>query len=210
MEIDLAQKAILAAINGEWELALQINELILQSSPDDTGAMNRKAKALVELGYVEQALGMCEQVLSVDPYNKIASKCIDKWKSNGHATGQRKPIDPQTFLEEPGKTKIVSLINIGDETTYATLDSGDEVKILHHSHRVCIANVEGKYIGRLPDDLSVRLKQLIEYGNQYTCWIKCVEGREVKVFIREVSRCSKASAIQSFPNERSSFVLESI
>ena len=60
------------------------------------------------------------------------------------------------FLEEPGKTKIVSLLHLGDSgKVIANLDSGDEVKFKIGNHRMSVCTLDNKYIGRLPDDLSV-------------------------------------------------------
>lgn len=103
------------------------------------------------------------------------------------------------ILEEPGKTKIISLINLGDSKLIAELDSGDEVKLDSHSHRMAVNTFDGKYMGRLPDDISARLKMLISSGNEYKVYVKCTEANDLKVFIKEIKN---KSDVPSFPIEK--------
>ena len=105
-----------------------------------------------------------------------------------------------------GKTKIVSLIHLGDARHIAKLDSGDTVKLNPLSHRVSILSQDGKYIGRLADDLSARLKQLMSFGNEYQAYIKSSNAQEVKIFIRESKRSKKLTDIPSFSTEKIDYI----
>ena len=204
MNDDLAQSAISLALNGEWDEAVKANLQILKAVSDDTDALNRLARAYAETGDVVKAKKTAEKVLKIDSVNPIAIKCLEKWKSLKKVDkgSSSKAISTEAFLEESGKTKIVALIHPGDEITLAKLDSGDEVSILCHPHRVSIVDASGKYIGRLPDDLSARLRKLIKLGNVYHVVIKSIEGREVKVFIKEVEKSANAKDFASFPTEK--------
>lgn len=205
---DLAQLAISAALAGDWKKALEINSQLVRKNPNDIDAHNRLAKAYAGLGKIKKALQTCNKVLKIDPYNTIASKCAEKWKIIKKSDLKKSSTNTQSyfFLEEPGKTKIVSLINLGDSELIVKLDSGDEVKIVPHSHRVCITTLEGKYIGKLPDDLSARLKTLINKGNEYQVFIKCAEPSDVKVFIRESKKSEDLVTIPSFPSEKVEYI----
>jgi hypothetical protein len=73
-------------------------------------------------------------------------------------------------------------------------------------HKANIVTSDGKYIGRLPDNLYARLKELMKYGNKYAVYIKSVEKNDVKVFIRETKRSDKVSDIPSFPAEKIDYI----
>ncbi len=207
MEQSLAQKAVEAALKGSWKEAARFNTLILKENSKDIDALNRLARAFSELGNPRKAKSFAEKVLKLDPFNSIATKAIARWK--GLKSGQTfvsRPASAEAFLEEPGKTKTVSLINLGDPKLLVKLDSADEVKLTPHSHRVSVITSDGKHVGRLPDDVSARLRNLITKGNTYQVLIKSIESDDVKVFIREVNRGSLARDIPSFPAEKIDYV----
>lgn len=203
MNTDLAQKAVSAAICGKWEEALEFNRQILKLDKFDCDALNRLARAYAELGNIPQAKNIAQKVLRVDPHNKIAKKCFEKWKDLKKLDSRSTGVTPgDSFIEEPGKTKLVPLLNTGAHATLAKLDAGDEVEINPHGHRIAISTKDGRYIGRLPDDISSKIKNLLKMGKKYQILIKSVEEKNVKVFIRETSSAKKAADIPSFSSER--------
>ncbi len=207
MEMSLAQKAIGLALRGEWEEAVKVNLEILSLAPQDVDSLNRLAKAYAEVGKIEQAKKTAQKVLKIDPVNAIATRCFEKWQSVKDGVIQPKSFaSPESFLEDPGRTKIVILVNPGDEQIIAGLDSGDLVKLLPHPHSIAVVTDTNKNIGKLPDDLAARLKNLIKAGNKYEVIIKSVESKQVTVFIRETERGENAPAIQSFPGEKIDYV----
>lgn len=207
MNSDLAQDAINAALKANWKDAVKINNSILQNDKGDVDALNRMARAYAELGFLAKARQTSHRVLKVDPFNTIANRSLIKWKGLKKGdTYSSPPSNAQVFLEEPGKTKICSLFFLGDNKIVAKLDSGDEVKLDTHSHRVTVITSDNKYIGRLSDDLSARLKKLISMGNEYSVNIKSIDKNDVKVFIKETKRDKKISNIPSFSAEKIDYV----
>lgn len=207
MKDDLAQKAVSAALTGNWEEALLVNKKILQEDSKDVDALNRQARAYAELGKLSKAKACAKKVLKIDPFNTIALKSLEKWKELKRGESLKStPTTPQTFLEEPGKTKILSLIHLGDYQVIANLDSGDEITLNTRSHRISVLSTDGKYVGRLPDDLSARLKKLIKLGNEYLAFIKFANAKEVRVFIREIKRAKKLADIPSFSTEKIDYI----
>jgi|SRR3989344_575478 len=207
MDRDLAQDAISSALSGDWELAVKLNKSIISQKPSDADALNRLARAYSELGDFVKARKAAQEVLKFDPFNSIALKAINKWR--GLKKGDEFKTDslaPQYFLEEPGKTKIVSLMHLGDSKLIAKLDAGDKMLFNTHSHRVSVTTADNKYIGRLPDDLSARLRKLIKYGNEYVACVKSVDKKEVRIFIRETKRDKKLADIPSFTSEKIDYV----
>lgn len=207
MDFDIAQKAVSSALNGSWEEAVKLNKQILEENPKDVDAINRTARAYSELGKIEDAKKYAEKALKIDPFNRIAIKSIKKWKSlkstnelpktngNGHTL-------PNIFLEEPGKTTICSLLFPGETKVIATLDCGDEVFMSPTNHRVNINNSEGKYVGRLADDLSARIRKFLKTGNEYRVFVKSLDDTNVKVFIKEIKRSLELQDLPSFPAEK--------
>ncbi|MBN1168831.1 tetratricopeptide repeat protein [Candidatus Woesebacteria bacterium] len=207
MNDDLSKKAVNAALCGNWQDAIIFNKKILDNSPGDTDALNRLARAYVETGDINKAKKTAKKVTSIDPFNKIAIKSLEKWRSlkNGSKTIQ-KTLQAQTYLEEPGKTKIVNLINLGKEDTISVLDCGDELNLDAHGHNVNLSTLDGNYVGRLPDDLSARLRKLIKLGNTYIAFVKNSDKNSVKVFLKEVERADKVKDIPSFSSEKIDYV----
>jgi tetratricopeptide (TPR) repeat protein len=207
MDTSASQTAINLALSGNWSEALKVNLEIISQNPDDVDAINRSARAYWELGKIHEARDATKRVLKIDPVNPIALKCIEKWKSAGsHGTHTASSTSTETFLEEPGKTKLVTLLNLGDGKIFANLDPGEEVKLFSHAHKVSINTLDGKYIGRLPDDLAARLRNLIKAGNKYQVLMKSVDPKEIKVFIRELEKGPKAPDMPSFPTEKIDYV----
>jgi tetratricopeptide (TPR) repeat protein len=200
MDKDLAQKSVSAALSGNWKEAIKLNLQILKGSPKDVDALNRLARAYAENCNIKKAKCTCEKVLKLDPFNSIANKAMNKWKAiRSVARHQTTSATIEDFLEEPGKTKMISLIHLGDTRTINKLDSGDEVKLDTHSHRVSVSTQDAKYLGRLPDDLSARLRTLIASGNEYKVFIKCISPQDVKIFIKETK---SVTDVPSFPSEK--------
>ena len=216
MDLSLAQQAIDAALAGNWGLAEKVNNQILSESPDNKEALNILGRAYAELGKLPKALTSYKRVLKLDPYNSIAQKAVERLeridakspklkKENGvsHAT----PASiANMFLEEPGKTKTVTLLHLGDKTVINMLDAGEEVKLLIQQHKACIHDLDNKYVGRLPDDIAIRLVKLSKVGNRYKAYARSVKPDEVKVFIKEVERSASLEGVPSFPTEKTNYI----
>lgn len=207
MDTTASQTAISLALSGNWAEAIKTNLEVISDNPEDTEALNRLARAYAEIGKLSEAREATNKVLKIDPVNPIALKCIEKWKTgNSRGSHFSGPASSETFLEEPGKTKLVTLLNLGDDKLFAGLDPGEEVRLFPHAHKVSINTLDGKYLGRLPDDLAARLRNLIKAGNKYQVLMKSVDPKEIKVFIRELEKGPKAPEIPSFPTEKIDYV----
>ncbi|MBI3290555.1 hypothetical protein HYZ78_04120 [Candidatus Microgenomates bacterium] len=200
MQEDLAQQAIQAAVSGNWKTAENLNRTILDNNASDIDALLRLANALFQLGKKKDATNLYEQVLKVDKFNVFANRGLDrlkKAKPNGIVHHSLETL----FLEEPGKTKTVGLVYIAGPQVVAGLDSGERVLLVSKRHRIAVTTASGVYIGRLPDNLSVRILSFMAGGNRYEAVIKCANTEEVKVFIKETSRSQKFIQTPTFPHE---------
>jgi tetratricopeptide (TPR) repeat protein len=207
MNQDLAHQAIGKALSGKWEEARDINLTIIKQNPHDIDSLNRLAKAYFELGNIKNAKATISKILKIDPYNPIAVKCFEKWKTLKKVDkNTSKQLSPDMFLEEPGKTKIIHLIHTCDKPIIAKLNCGEIVYSSAKSHRISIVSDSGDYIGKLPDDVSIKIKKLIKLGYQYVFAIKSIDNHGVKVFIREICRPDKYSNKSSFSSERIDYI----
>lgn len=200
---DLAQQAIEEALKGNWTSAVAFNKELLSQNPKDTEALNRLARAYLELGRAADSRTIYKRVLRIDNYNTIAQKALGrltnikrvKKPKNGQTSA---PTSGDSFIEEPGKTKTITLIHIGDKTVITSLDSGDPVSLRPHRHRVSVETRDNRYIGRIPDDLSRRLIKLIREGNVYSSIVRSSSPEAVRIFVREETRAEKLKDIPSF------------
>lgn len=208
--MDHTQLAVRAALEGRWKDAVLENLIALKDNPQDTEILNRLGRAYMETGQKAKAQTTYTQVLKLDKFNTIAQKNLlilkntkgEAAKSAIPSNGAAMPV----FLEEPGVTKTLSLIRLGDIQILGKLHPGDQVKLVSREHTVCIVNNENQYLGRLPDDLSSRLRIFIQAGNTYLAWIRSVElghnskiPANIKIFIKEVDRAAKFRQTPSFP-----------
>ena len=201
--------AIEAALTCDWIEASKINQKIVQLAQNDVEALNRLARAQACCNQANKALKTYKKVLDLDPYNIIAKKNFEKLsriekfesstnshsnsgiRTNGQtnqtATSSQKLSD--IFLFEPGKTKILSLLNLAPPFVLARLSCGDKVEFNLKRHGV--TDNEGTYLGALPDDLAHRLLYYIDGGNKYEIYVKYATTKSLNVFIREVARSPK-------------------
>lgn len=208
---ELATKAIDAALRHDWKEAIRINLQILKTESKDLDALNRLGKAYLQQGFKTKSEEIYHKVLRLDKYNQIAAKALEAIKNFKVDRSQSAITHISTgsplFLEEPGTTKTVTLIRLGDIKTLSHLQPGDEVFLAPREHCVSVVNAQQENVGRLPDDLASRLLPFLKAGNTYQVWIKTSEihpsnpaKQNVRVFIREIQRVNKYRNIPSFPS----------
>ena len=112
----LEQKAIDAAINSAWEHAIIHNESILKTDKKNIDALLRLGFALIQVEKMDQAKIYYKRALRLQPSNRVAKENLERIsiletkKGNGDM-GKNISLDPSLFLEIPGKTKSVILVN---------------------------------------------------------------------------------------------------
>lgn len=199
----LARRAIAAALANDWITALDVNLQILKEEEEDIDALNRAARAYLQLGDIPSAVNFSQTVVQIDPLNQIAQKCLIKCstlQTNGAVLSTAiSTFSDSIFLEVPGKTKIVSLINLCESNLLATLNAGENVQMIPKMHKVVVATQQEAYIGRLPDDLATKIIYFYKNGNEYEAFIKSVSENDVKVFIKETKRADSIKHLPSFP-----------
>lgn len=200
----LKSTAIASAMAGNWDEALKLNLRILKTDPQNCEVLNRIAQAYKLLGNSKKSITTYNKVLKIDKYNVIAIRNLDILKNRRleeAATAsniQRTNID--IFLEEPGKTKLVSLINLAPASHILSVSPMQKLELSLKRKSVFVVTMENNtYIGALPDDLSYRLTRFMKTGYKYDCFAKSVERNSVTVLIREVLRSKRLNNQPTFP-----------
>ncbi|MBI2020244.1 hypothetical protein HYS94_02380 [Candidatus Daviesbacteria bacterium] len=199
----LADQAIQAAIEARWTDALKINRQILKIDPTNVDGLNRFARAYMELGKFNLAKKYYAEALKFDPYNPIAAKnlkIIKSFKHNGrpHKFNGQDKVSPSLFLQEPGKTKVVSLLKVAEPKMLSKAFCGMKVALVVKNRKVIIVDHDDNYFGVLPDDICHHLIRLIKGGNKYELFIKSIRINALSVLIKEIYRSKRFKNQPSF------------
>jgi tetratricopeptide (TPR) repeat protein len=127
----LKNQAIQTALEGNWQEAITINKSLIHENPDDVDALNRLALAYTITGKQKKAKSTYQKVLILDPLNPIALRNLKKLKDKGLNLSGAKTNNSinNEFLEEPGKTKVVELVNIAQPTIVEALRTGQFLEL---------------------------------------------------------------------------------
>jgi len=195
--MDIVNLAIKKALAGSWDEAIKLNQKILEKEPENIGALNRLAQAFTQKGNFKKAKSIYRKVIKLDRFNPIAKRNLEKLKKIKKTTKLSPAQNPNSFLEEPGKTRVIPLVRLGNLDNLLSLNSGQPLSLETKTKSISIYDQNKHYIGRLPDDISIKLSWLIKRGNSYQAFVKRVEKNKVLVFIKEVKR-SKIN--QNYPS----------
>lgn len=213
--ISLKSQAINTALLGDWEAAIRLNKDLLKEDPEDIDALNRLGYAYCALGKTKEAKTTYNKVLKFDDQNQIALRNLarikgDMGNQNTQNTNAIISSNPDMFLEETGKTKIVELINIAEPKTIIHLRIGETVDLVIKRSKIFVLDTNKKFVGMLPDNIGKRLIKFLTGGNQYDACIKSINHHKVLIFIRERKRVTRFKNQPTFllVSEKNPFVLE--
>src|SRR3989338_4184592 len=199
-------KAAKVALEGNWQQAIRINEQILDVNNKSTEALLRLGFAYLQINQIKKAKKAYLKALKLQPANQIAKNNLQKisilekkrinYDPKDHKTAL---LNPNLFLNISGKTRVITLINIGQADVLAKLKIGQKVTLKIKKRRVEVRTDDNEYVGALPDDLSKRLALFLEAGSEYATFIKEASKNIVDVFIREEKKGRRVTKYISFP-----------
>jgi tetratricopeptide (TPR) repeat protein len=192
-------QAIQTALKGNWEEAITLNKALIEEDPKDIDALNRLALAYSIVGKIKDAKTTYQKVIQLDALNAIALRNLKKLKeANGQVTnGNLTKLINNKFLEEPGKTKVVDLVNIAQPQIIENLRTGESLDLSIKRLKIFVS--DGKqYIGVLPDDIARRLIKFMKAGCLYDAYVKSSSTHKVSLFIKEVKKTSRLKDQPSF------------
>jgi len=194
--LTLRTQAIQTALVGDWQRAIDLNQLILQENPEDIDTLNRLAFAFLSAGNPKDAKDLYEKVLALDMQNPIA---IRNLKRLYDVKSKKTTITINNlFIEEPGKTKVMDLINIADKKVLTHLRSGEQLDLRIKRSKIFAYDLDNEFIGMLPDDICQRLIKFMNSGNQYDAYVRTIDNNKLSIFIRETKRAKKFKNQPSF------------
>jgi hypothetical protein len=185
--ISLEDQAIKFSMSGLWKEAIKLNLQILKKSPKDIDAINRLTFAYIQTGKTTLAKKMATLGLKIDRYNVIANKNLLS------LTSCQKKGKPQpeclenniNFIENPGTTKLITLVCPGEKNLIAKIRNGAELSLKIKRRRISAIH-QKTYIGCFPDDLSRKFIALINQGLEYELFFKSYKTNKVCVLLREI------------------------
>ncbi len=196
---NLTQNAIKAAVSNNWKEAIDINNQILETVADDIPTLNRLGIAYSMSGNHAKSVKTFEKALKISPENSIAKNNLQRLSSNA-TEGLANPfINNVSFIEEPGKSKVIPLISQAEPKIFSTLNIGEPVEIAASKHKIKVSSSKDQFIGYLPDIISHRLLQLIKSGYKYKTLMKSINPKTPQVFIQETHSSKKLKGLPSFP-----------
>jgi len=209
----LENQAVEAAFNNKWNEAISLNKKILNIEEKNFDAMLRLGFAYFQKQEFKKAKTIYQKGLKIQPNNPVIInylKKIEVIEKNKKMNQKMNNIltNPELFLEIPGKTKSVTLVNLGQKEVIAKLNIGEEVNLIIRRRRIAVKTKNNEFVGNLPDDIGKRLIILIKGGNQYLVFIKEISLNNIVVFIKEEKKSKKLQRFISFPSSATKNFLE--
>lgn len=205
--LNTTKDAIDAALSKDWQKAISINLNLLKENKDDINTLSRLAHAYIQTGKIAEAVKIYKKILVLDKYNNIAQKNLEKLASLPKtlkkvslphvSPGQTSPC---LFIEEPGKTKSVNLVNPAPAGILSQLNAATEVFFHTKKHTIEIRSENKTYLGALPDDFSFKLLRFLKAGYEYKIYVKSSTKNDICVFIQETKRAKRYKSQPSFIN----------
>jgi len=196
------KQAIDLAMQGRWREAVVANQNLIESFPGDVSAYNRLGRAYTELGEFSRAREAYSRAIELDPYNAIAQKNLNRLAQLDEVTVDLNDdpyVEPQHFIEEPGKAGVVDLYHLGPPQVLAKMVAGDKVYLRVDGAGLVVENSRGESLGQVGSKDEQRLIRLIEGGNRYTAAIVSAAADRVTVIIREIYQEPSQANRPSFP-----------
>lgn len=183
----MEQKAIRAALNGDWKEAVDLNLQIIKENPEDTETLGRLAYAQAKSGDLETACKTYKKLLSIDPYHAIAKKNLAKFqmtKKSINRPSDNSNVSPSLFLAESSNTKIIDLINLAQKNILQTLSVGEEVFAHQRRFDLQIKDKNENYLGTFPDDIGRHMINLLKKKLDLKFFLKDIQENRITIFVK--------------------------
>jgi tetratricopeptide (TPR) repeat protein len=201
-KIQAAEDAVNLALASRWQEALAVNDELVERFGPDEDISNRRGKALLELGRLEEAEAAYTATLAANPANQIARRQLAKLAERRAAKGQVAPVsasvDVAVFTDEPGKTAITKVI-LGAGIDPSQVAPGDPITVEVGEDQVAVRTLRGVDLGGVEPRISQRILKLSKSGNRYAGAITHVDGSGVQVILREIYQAPELAGTNSFP-----------
>lgn len=169
----LDQKAIKAALNEDWNSAIQANSALLELEPKNMKAKLRLGRAFLQSKKFKDAEKLFKEVLKTDPINVVAKKNLDLAKA--HKTEKANgPLDFKKLIKEPGMAEEV-MFTLAGKLTADSFSKGEVLDFRLARNSVAVVR-GGKTIGKIENSVVQRLKTAKKKKANVT--VEFLKGRE--------------------------------
>ncbi len=142
----LEAEAIQAALSKDWKKAVKLNSEIADFDSENIPALNRLAKAHIELEAFEEAKKILKKVLKLDPINLTAKRNMDLAVEHKKVLGNVSSDEIKNFIKEPGTSKEFTFQIMTKGITAKKFYLGEPLEIVVEGHRVSVHKVSGELI----------------------------------------------------------------
>jgi tetratricopeptide (TPR) repeat protein len=204
----LVEDARRAALDGDWDEAIALNQQIIDRFQKDAEAFNRLGRAYLALNRLNDAKDAYSQALRADPANLIARRNLQRLevlrgvgRTNGD--GGAPPAMPRTsvFLEEVGRTWVDELVNPGELPHLADVYAGEQLLIAEEDDRLVVRRANHDQMGEIEPKTARRVLDLMAGGNRYEIYALGLSGQTLRYILREVFRDPSLATTVSFPRQ---------
>ncbi len=212
--------AIAYALERRWDEAAAENRSLLNEFADDLESANRLGKALTELGDLDGATAAYGRSLEIDASNVIARRNLSRIEElrgqtksapAGRTTRSRRagaatppPIAPalaraHSLIEESGRSAEFTLVEPNAQALQS-VSAGDTAELVPTPRGVSIQSAAGALLGHIEPRTALRLRRLLDGGNQYAVVIRRIGegGGDTTIYIRETHRAAELADQPSF------------
>lgn len=196
------------ALSGDWERALELNLEFLERFPNDADALNRKGRALLELGRLQESWTAYSDALGADPANMIARRNLQRLEmlvnaeiADGDSRETTGSPRANVFIEEVGKTWVDELAHAAEEPVLATVSPGEQLVYEVKNDRVAVSSRSGRKLGELEQRIARHLTDLIEGGNRYEIYALGMSGHSLRIIIREIHQDPAMEGLPGLPRQ---------
>lgn len=203
----LEEEAIQAAVKKHWDKAVFFNKKILHQKPKHLPTLNRLGLAYIKTQEFKKAKDAFDKALKINPDHAITIKNLKTLKGYKKKNFSPTPNDDpeenflHSFIEIPGSSRNVPIVKSGEPETLTNLEIGQPLKLKISARKVKILTLKNKYVGCLPDNLSLRFIKLLNSGYKYSIHLKSNHPQNLQVFIEEIKRSKRLRGIPTFPTK---------
>lgn len=201
------EEARRAALDGNWDAAIEINKELLARDPKDSSAYNRLGRAYLERRDYAAAYEAYSDALKSDPANLISRRNLQRleYLRSVKSSEQSAPATefPRTlvFIEEVGKTWVDELVNPAPMSELAEIYAGQKLKLVPEGARLAVHDASGRRIGEIEAKTGERVMQLMTAGNVYEVYALGPSAASIRIILREVHHDPSLIGQISFPRQ---------
>lgn len=202
----LIEEALRYNENGDWSGAVAANQAALEIDPDDVATLNRLGRSLSKLGRLREAYDAYERARQLDPANAVALRHVTRLtaileaaQTDTVAPADTSELRADHFIMEIGRSAVLSLDNVANVETLATMMPGDLLELRPDGPYLRLFTRSGAAIGTVPVERAHRLLELMAAGNEYSAVVLSAGVDNVRVLIRESYRSPETRGKLAFP-----------